>query len=161
MNSFKAFGALAVAALVSCSSARTARAQDTVRLPQTRPNSKLLGSGLIAFGVPYVSSFTAGLDAHPGDRALYVPVAGPWIEPAARPCGGRGPCDDGFNKGMRVLDGVLQDFGVLNVIGVFWFAEAIKPVTVEERKSSLDTAFVRVGASRIGPGYGFLAAGAF
>ena len=86
------------------------------RGPDRGPNWMLLSSGLIVFGGTYTASVVvAGTSDHPGDKGLYAPLVGPWLDIANR-CPVR--CDD--ETGRKVLlgfDGVFQAIGALSIVG--------------------------------------------
>ena len=92
------------------------------------PNRGLLASGLFMFGVSYsASAIIAGSSSHVGDDRRYVPVAGPWMDLAARPeCFG-GPanmCDnETSNRVLLVFDGVFQGLGALALLSSFFVPE--------------------------------------
>jgi hypothetical protein len=82
------------------------------------PSWMLLSSGLIIFGGTYTASLVvAATSDHAGDRALYAPLVGPWLDIATR-C--PGTCD--HELGRKVLlgfDGVFQGIGALTIVGSF------------------------------------------
>jgi hypothetical protein len=114
-----AYGAL-VASAAWLSTARADTVATTDAAWRTGPNTGLISSGFITFGVPYVTSvIIASQSNHEGDKNLYMPVAGPWIDLA-----NRGGCD-GINQptcatetGYKVLlaaDGLLQTVGAVEI----------------------------------------------
>jgi hypothetical protein len=153
--------ALASVLWVSAADAQTyvrAGARETV--VTSGPNSALLGSGLFAFGVPYVASvIVASTSNTSADKNLYIPVAGPWMDFANRgPCGGftQPSCDtETVNKVLLAADGIFQGIGALEIVGAF--------LTPETRTVSVaSTPRVVVGPSSVGrSGYGLAAAGRF
>jgi hypothetical protein len=136
----------------------TTRAHETV--VSSGPNSGLLGSGLFAFGAPYVASvIVASTSSNSADHNLYIPVAGPWMDFANRgPCGGlfQPSCDtETANKVLLAADGVFQGIGALEIVGAFLTPET-RTVTVASEPH------VIVGPSSIGrTGYGLAAIGRF
>ena len=126
----------------------------------TRPDRRLLMSGLIFFGAPYVASVSvAATSARPGDGDLWIPAAGPWLDLGARPgCSG----DCGTETGDRVLlvaDGILQTVGLLQIVGAFVFPETYGPTTVVTGKAGESLTFA---PSRMGrAGYGLSAIATF
>jgi hypothetical protein len=139
---------------------------ETVRAQYAGPNTMLIGSGLLVFGVAYgTSAIVAGTSDHPGDRHLYVPVVGPWMNLADRgSCGGRldRSCDnETTNKVLLVADGVFQGIGVLSIIGGFLSPEHREVVTTTAKKGASKPTF-HVSPARIGySGYGLAAFGTF
>jgi hypothetical protein len=152
--------------------ARSAGAQAAdvreVETVQKGPNRALLTSGVVMFGGPYVASVVAATaSGRKGDNALYVPVAGPWMDLGTRSC----PPDasscpnEGLYKGLLIADGIFQGLGALQIVGALLWPE-------KETMTTARTARPRVAAApkprfRISPtvgaasGYGVLAIGAF
>jgi hypothetical protein len=121
--------ALAIATtLISALCASSALAQSRETVTVTGPNRALLHSGFFAFGVPYAASVVvASTSDHQGDRNLYLPVVGPWMDLgdrgscgnlAERPCG-----NETAYKTLLVIDGVFQGIGALDIVGAFVFPE--------------------------------------
>jgi hypothetical protein len=79
------------------------------------PRWGMVSSGLFVFAGTYTASFVvASTSDHAGDKALYAPLVGPWLDIANR-C--PGPCDN--QLGTKVLlgfDGVFQAIGALSVV---------------------------------------------
>jgi hypothetical protein len=125
------------------------------------PNSALLGSGLFAFGIPYVASVIVAAESnHAGDKNLYVPVVGPWMDFAQRgDCGGltQPSCDS--ETGYKVLlaaDGILQGIGAIEIVGALLMPETHTVTTVATEPR------IMLGPSRVGrSGYGLSAVGTF
>jgi hypothetical protein len=136
----------------------TTRARETV--VTGGPNSALLGSGLFAFGVPYVASvIVAATSDNSADHNLYIPVVGPWMDFANRgSCGGfaQPACNtETANKVLLAADGIFQGIGALEIVGAFLMPET-RTVTVASEPH------VVVGPSSIGrSGYGLAAVGTF
>jgi hypothetical protein len=125
----KARHAVALAAtLVSSLWASGALAQSRESVTVTGPNRAMLNSGIFTLGIPYVASIIVATSSdHPGDRNLYLPVAGPWMDLANRgSCGGlaENPCgNETANKVLLVVDGIFQGIGALDIVGAFVFPE--------------------------------------
>ena len=157
-------GALLASSLwVSAADAQTVvttRASSRETVVSGGPNSALLGSGLFAFGVPYVASVVVASTSSEGaDKNLYIPVVGPWTDLANRGgCGGFGQrsCDnETANKVLLVADGIFQGIGALEIVGAFLMPET-RTVTVASEPR------VVVGPSSVGrTGYGLAAVGTF
>jgi len=156
------------AALASVLWVSAANAETTVvtTAPPTReavggPNSALLGSGLFAFGIPYVASVIVAAESdHAGDKNLYVPVAGPWMDFAQRgDCGGltQPSCDnETAYKVLLAADGILQGIGAIEIVGALLMPETHAVTTVATEPS------IKLGPSRVGrTGYGLSAVGTF
>jgi hypothetical protein len=128
MRRFALFATGAAVAAVTTGIASPARAQvpqrDVETFEEYVPNRGLIVSGSIVLGVTYgVSTIVAMRDADAADRALYVPLAGPWIDLAERDgCKGALRCDgETTNKVLLVADGVGQAIGALQIVGGFLF----------------------------------------
>jgi hypothetical protein len=156
------------------SAAAPARAEQTVivtpgNAPRSRaetsayagPNRALLTTGLITFGIPYISSaIIAAESSHPGDSHLWVPVVGPWLD-----LGSRGPCPAAWsacdsetaNRVILVVDGILQGAGALQLIGAFVFPEH----TVRVAATAFTPEFTLTPARVARDGYGLAAIGRF
>jgi hypothetical protein len=127
-----------------------------VAYEETTPDTGMIGTGVIVLGSTYIASMVvAARLGHEGDRQLYVPVVGPWLDLAKRPecASGRTDCtNETTNKVLLVGDGVLQAVGVLQILGGFAFPET-RIVT----KSVSFSVSPTVGASQLG----FTAHGSF
>lgn len=99
-------------------------APDTVE-ENAGPNKGLLTMGVVMLGGAYAGSYiVASSSTHPGDERLYVPVVGPWLDLAERGgCPARNCTMETSNKIVLVGDGIVQGFGVLEIIGAFVFPE--------------------------------------
>jgi hypothetical protein len=141
-----------------------ARAQEVVvektTSQATGPSMAMVGSGLAIFGLSYlpvaVVGASSGLEA---DRALFVPLAGPWIDLTQRPgCPQAGSCNAEVTaKILLVTDGVLQAVGALTIVGGL-LTTAHETRTVR----SASGVTVRLAPGKLsGGGYGVLALGEF
>jgi hypothetical protein len=97
--------------------------RDVITYEERTPNTGLIASGLLMFGLSYGTSVVVGaVSDHPGDQALYVPVAGPWMDLGMRAndCRG-GDCyaSEVGNRVLLVTNGLLQLGGVIQVLGGF------------------------------------------
>jgi hypothetical protein len=125
------------------------------------PNSAMLGSGLFAFGLPYLASVIVAAESdRSADKNLYVPVVGPWVDFANRgSCGGLAqPSCDGEtgNKVLLAADGILQGIGALEIVGAFLMPET------RTVASSPQQPRIMMGPSHVGrSGYGLAAVGTF
>ena len=160
MKSFKVLFIASAAVTASVLGSGLARAEE-VQVSQTRPNSTMLYSGAFAFGVPYVSSVIVGASSsHPGDRNLFIPVAGPWIDLADRHCPTGSSCDhEGLYKGLLIADGIFQGLGALQIAGAFLFPETVTVTNAARPRPRV--AGVRVAPTSVGSGYGISAVGLF
>jgi hypothetical protein len=99
------------------------------------PNRFLLTSGLIVFGVPYVTSvIVAAQSDNSADHHLYVPIVGPWIDMGTRqgcPAGSTNCDTETTNKVMLGVDGVFQAIGALEIVGALLSPEHRSVTTVQ------------------------------
>jgi hypothetical protein len=111
------------------------------------PNRILLGAGIATFVIGYGTSASVPIDSdHKGEKYLYAPVVGPWMDLANRKCAGpilptaSGPveltsrqhCGTSAIEGAAlVAGGILQGLGAVAVMGSF-FVEEDKPRRVFE-----------------------------
>jgi hypothetical protein len=123
--------------------------RDVVMIQETVPNSRLITSGVVMFGIPYgISIISGATSARSADSRLYIPVVGPWMDLAARndEIGLRGHRDTG-NRVLLVADGIFQGLGVLQIIGGFVF-----PTTRVVTTSATVQVAPTVGSSLVGIG---------
>jgi hypothetical protein len=95
----------------------------------TRPNRAMIMTGLFTFGQAYLASVgIAATSPHPGDANLWVPAIGPWLDLGARPgCPSSADCrNENDNKALLVVDGVLQTFGAIQLVGAFVWPETVR-----------------------------------
>jgi len=163
MKSLKALLTLTAGVAVGLTAAQGAHAQE-IEVSQTRPNSSMLTSGAFAIGVPYVASVIVAAESnHPGDKNLFIPVAGPWLDLSQRHCPMAGTCgNEGLYTGLLIANGIFQGVGALQIAGAFLFPETIT-VTEHARDGSTRTvASLRFTPAMVGgAGYGVSANGAF
>ncbi len=160
---------LAFAAWAGTASADSAAAQPVEQsagaeqISYGRPNSVLIGGGLSVFlGLYIPSAIVATVNDNSYDQHLYIPVAGPWLDLAARPgCGGVGestcPTENGY-RALLVVAGSFQALGVLAVI--VGAAVPERRITRPPAKASRLTMHV-LPAQVSRDGYGLEAFGAF
>ena len=163
-------GVLALSLSIRTASAEEVAVQRTEvvkdQTSTTGPNRYLLHSGIWMLGLSYVPAvIVAAESSRVGDKSLYIPVAGPWMDLASRNgCPTNVSCNDTSNKVLIVIDGIFQGMGALNIVGAFIFPET-RTVTVssaergETRVSSLS---LRVSPAQVGAHtYGLAAVGTF
>jgi hypothetical protein len=162
MKLTRALLAVAAGVTVGLTFSYGAHAAEIAQVSQTRPNQAMLTSGAFALGVPYVASIIVAAESnHPGDKNLYVPVAGPWMDLSDRHCATGEICGhEGLYKGLLIADGIFQGIGALNIAGAFLFPETLTVTEAAKRNRHL-TAGVRVAPVSVGSGYGLAAVGAF
>ena len=97
--------------------------RDVITYQEKRPNAGLITGGAIMFGIPYASSvIVAASSNREGDKNLYIPLAGPWMDLANRGrCIGFSCDNETSNKVLLVVDGILQGVGALQVVSGFIF----------------------------------------
>jgi hypothetical protein len=109
--------------------------RDVATWEEKTPNSGLVGSGILMFGISYGTSvIVASASDRPSDAALYIPLAGPWLDLANRgDCHGVG-CDanEAANRVLLVTSGLFQAAGVLQILGGFIFPETRRVTRVAE-----------------------------
>jgi hypothetical protein len=85
------------------------------------PNWMVLSSGLLIFGGTYTASLVvAGTSDHAGDKLLYAPIIGPWLDMTNR-CPSNGNCSSSQTAAVAGLavDGVFQGLGALTIATAF------------------------------------------
>ncbi|WP_437316580.1 hypothetical protein [Sorangium sp. So ce385] len=100
------------------------RTRDTVTITDSVPNRGLIWSGVAVLGTTYgISTVVATFSDKPADRALWVPIAGPWIDLGTRgKCSGDRACNtEATNKVLLVADGLGQAIGALQILSGFIF----------------------------------------
>ncbi|HEX7666174.1 MAG TPA: hypothetical protein VF407_16720 [Polyangiaceae bacterium] len=133
------------------------------------PNVLMLGSGLAIFGASYAPAVIVGAtSARDADKAMLVPVAGPWLALADRgDCGGSTgrSCDtETTYKVLIVVDGIFQAIGVADAIASVFEPEAERQLGKSDSRRSSHKPFephVSVAPTSVGSGYGFGAVGTF
>ncbi len=132
----------------------------------TVPNRPLLHSGIWILGLSYVPAVIVAAESNrEGDKRLYIPVAGPWLDLASRSnCPSNVGCsNETSNKVFIVIDGVFQALGAFNIVGAFVFPET-RTVTVgssERSATSVSSLSVHLRPIKIGANYGVAAVGTF
>jgi hypothetical protein len=128
----------------------------------TRPSRTRLTTGLIAFGQSYIASIGIAATSHRrADSALWLPMVGPWLDLGARPACAKAAADCGPEIGIKVLlaaDGILQTFGVFEIVGAFLWPETVAVPTITTGSG----ASLSLRPSRVGQdGYGISGIGRF
>ncbi len=147
-----------VAALAASAVSTPAHAEEEVVATGYRPNRPLIASGFITFGIPYtVSVFVGATSPREEDRALFIPLVGPWIDLATR--GGcpvlAGDCrGETAAKAGLIVDGIFQGIGMITLVsGFLWRQEKVTYV----KSAGLDA----VAPFSTGSGGGLMAVGHF
>jgi len=97
------------------------------------PNRYLLTSGLIVFGVPYLTSvIVASSSNHYGDSHLFVPLAGPWMDIADRGPNNLSNDNETTNKVLLGVDGVFQAIGAIEIVSALLMPETVEHATTVE-----------------------------
>ena len=127
----------------------------------TGPNRRLIGSGLITFGLSYIPALVvAGTSDVSADHHLYVPIVGPWLDLGDRPgCGpGQISCDaETTNRVLLVVDGIFQGVGAITVVAGFLSPSATEVVTTADA----DKPTLHLAPANVASGYGMAAFGTF
>jgi hypothetical protein len=132
-----------------------------------RPNRALLATGAGIFIASYgASAIVAASNDNTSDDNLFIPVAGPWIDLADRPCGlfDCGSTED-WNQVLLIGSGVAQGAGValalLSLVVPEHHEAAIAKATPRERSLAASKAKVQVTPINVRGGGGFGAIGTF
>ncbi len=124
------------------------------------PNRTYLYSGISTMVLSYVPALVVATESHrDGDKNLYIPVVGPWMDLAQRSdCPPDVSCsNETVNKVLLVTDGIFQGLGALDIVGAFLFPESVE----HRHEANLKPSF-RVAPSHVSPtGYGLMAMGTF
>jgi hypothetical protein len=127
----------------------------------TRPSRTRLMTGLIAFGQSYIASIgVAATSRHRGDSNLWIPALGPWLDLGIRPgCPSFTDCGmETANRVLLVADGILQTFGMFQIIGAFMWPETVAvPAVTTGSGATFSLTAGRVGRE----GYGLCGIGKF
>jgi hypothetical protein len=150
---------------------RTASADDGVvvkdQVQTTGPNQTLLHSGIWIFVLSYVPAvIVAAESSRSGDKNLYIPVAGPWMDLATRgACAPNVACNnETVNRVLIVVDGVFQGLAALDFVGAFVFPETRTVTTSSSERAQLrlSSPSIRVLPVQVGArAYGLAAVGTF
>jgi hypothetical protein len=99
--------------------------RDVITWVEETPDTGMIGAGLLMFGLAYGSSIVVGATSdRTEDQALFVPLAGPWIDLANRgDCAGPCGADETVNRVLLVSSGLFQAAGALQILGGFLFPE--------------------------------------
>jgi len=132
----------------------------------TVPNRPLLHSGIWILGLSYVPAVIVAAESkREGDKRLYIPVAGPWMDLASRSnCPANATCsNETTNKVFIVIDGVFQGLGAFNIVGAFVFPETRTVAVGTQKRSepSVSSLSVHLRPIKIGGNYGLAAVGTF
>jgi hypothetical protein len=121
------------------------------------PDWAVLGSGLLVFGGTYTASLVvAATSAHPGDRGLYAPIVGPWLDMANRcpvTCNG-----ELGNKVLLGFDGVFQAIGLISIASSFFWTPS-RRARMAQRDDAPTFHLVPASLGRSAPG--MMAVGTF
>jgi hypothetical protein len=132
----------------------------TITYEERTPNVGLIGSGVLMFGISYGTSMIVGAASdRPADQALFVPVAGPFIDIATRTndCrGGACAANEVANRVLLVTSGLFQAGGVIQILAGF----LVPQVRVVTRTAGLPAGF-HVAPSGGRGSVGISASGAF
>ena len=135
---------------------------ETGRDAYSGPNRRLIGSGLITFGLSFIPALVvAGTSDISADHHLYVPIVGPWLDLGDRPGCGAGSisCDsETTNKVLLVFDGIFQGIGALTTVAGFLSPERHEVVTASEAPGKPT---LHLAPANVASGYGLAAFGSF
>lgn len=142
-----AVSSLGIVALTTCAQASAEEQAPQVsptdgeRADRSRPNQTMLQTGFWAFAISYVAAVVVAADSNrSGDKSLYVPIVGPWIDIGSRGrCPPRASCDRELLSSLLIAaDGIFQGLGVLDFGAAFLVREqrTIANETDAKRKSA-------------------------
>jgi hypothetical protein len=139
---------------------------DTVqtRTESTGPDGRTIGGGIVTFGISYgIAIGVAAGSGHEGDRHLFVPLIGPWLD-----LGDRGACPlsrscaaETGNRALIVVDGVFQAIGVLTVVSGFVFPKTRDVTTTTTTTAATKPTFDITPVRYAHGGLGLAAVGTF
>jgi hypothetical protein len=94
------------------------------RAELAKPNPVLFGSGGLAFAGAYIPGIVVAASSdHDGDKWLYAPLIGPWIDLGTRGCENSiatPTCGvTGFDRAALITSGVVQALGAAAMLGSF------------------------------------------
>jgi hypothetical protein len=99
--------------------------ESTTVYNRTRPNKALLITGGSVLVSTYVTTAAfAAANGPVGDKDLYIPIVGPWINLADRSCTGDCPHET-RDKVLIVGSGVLQSVGAALAVTSFFVPEKV------------------------------------
>lgn len=89
-------------------------------------NPWMLHSGVVILGLSYgAAAVVAAQSSHDGDKSLWIPVVGPWLDLGHRspacPVGTSGCRGETLTKVALVADGIFQAVGTLDILGALFF----------------------------------------
>jgi hypothetical protein len=116
----------------------------------------------VTLAASYIPSVVvAATSDHDGDKWLYAPVIGPWVDLATRGCTGdsRTPtCGvTGFERAALIGTGVVQVFGAAQIAGAFFLPQRHLTTKTASDKPTVQFAPATFGSS----GQGIVALGTF
>jgi hypothetical protein len=128
----------------------------------TGPNAFMLHSGIWALGLSYAPALVVAISSSESyDKRLYAPVAGPWLDLAARDCS-KDCSHETLNKALLVTDGIFQGIGALEILGSFLFVDRHTTTVAERERKIAKAPTFHLSPARLGTGaYGLTAAGTF
>jgi hypothetical protein len=136
------------------------------RTETTGPNRTMLHTGVWTLGLSYVPAIIVAAESERhGDKNLYLPVAGPWMDLASRgACPPNTRCtNETTNKALLVIDGIFQGVGALDIVGSFLLPETRTVTTRASKKGEMHVGALsfRLTPVRMNSGYGLSAIGSF
>lgn len=116
-----------------------------------RPNRALLATGAGIFVATYAASaIVAASNDRDYDDKLFIPVVGPWLDLADRPCG-LGDCGtaEDWNQALLIGSGVLQGGGIALALISLAVPEHRETTVASARERSLAAAKPKVKVTPI------------
>lgn len=155
-----AFIAAPLAAMALVAWPTAARGEEVHR---TSPNRAMIGSGIVTLGISYGASVIVGAQSdHEGDKNLYIPVAGPWMDLTTRGGCNVEPCGhETGNKVLLVVDGIVQALGALDIIAGLLTQDTVVTAKAPAAEPSVARTTLHVAPTVTSGAYGLAAVGTF
>jgi len=127
------------------------------------PNRAMIGSGIVTLGISYGASVIVGAQSdHPGDKSLFIPVAGPWMDLTTRGGCDAEPCGhETANKVLLVADGIVQAIGALDIVAGLFTPETVTTAKAPAAEPNVARMTWHVGPTVTSSAYGLAAVGTF
>jgi hypothetical protein len=126
-----------------------------------RPNPVLITTGGVTILASYIPSLVVAASSdHDGDKWLYAPLFGPWVDLATRGCGDAPPTGtcgiSGFDRAALIGNGIVQAAGLAQILWAFTLPQRQLVVTAQADKPTL-----HIAPGTVGHANGIVAFGTF
>jgi len=127
------------------------------------PNRAMIGSGVVTLGISYGASVIVGAQSdHAGDKSLFVPVAGPWMDLTTRGGCNVEPCGhETANKVLLVVDGIVQAIGALDIVAGLFTEETVRTAKAPAAPPNVAKTTWHLAPTVTSSAYGLAAVGTF